>query len=122
MVARNDNLEERRGDADDAEGELSAGLSAPQERAIIALLNEPTIQKAAEAAGVGERTLHRWLDDPAFSKVYRRTRREAFSHAIALTNRYAPHAVNTLVKVMSDTAASHNARVSAATALLKLGR
>src|SRR5688572_1397483 len=98
---------------------LNADLEANQERAIIALLNEPTIQKAAEAAGVGERTLYRWLEDPTFARVHRKTRREAFSHAIALTSRYAPHAVNTLVKVMSDSTASHNARVGAATALLR---
>ena len=48
--------------------------------------------------------------------------REAFGQAIALTQRYATLAVTTLVRVMSDDAAPHHARVSAATALLKLVR
>ena len=37
------------------------GIHAKQQRAIAALISEPTIKGAAEVAGVGERTLHRWL-------------------------------------------------------------
>lgn len=33
-------------------------LSPKQQKAIIALLSEPTITEAAKIAGVGERTLH----------------------------------------------------------------
>jgi DNA-binding MarR family transcriptional regulator len=38
-------------------------LTTRQRRAIAALLTNPTIGEAAEAARVGERTLHRWLAD-----------------------------------------------------------
>jgi hypothetical protein len=93
-----------------------------QERAIVALLNEQTIQKAAESVGISDRTLHRWLAEPEFAERYRRARREAFGQAIALTQRYAPLAVNTLAKVMLDAAAPINAKVQAATAILKFGR
>ncbi len=65
------------------------GLTAPQERAIIALLNEQTVGRAAAAAEVGQRTLYRWLKEPTFSRAYREARREAFGQAIALTQRYA---------------------------------
>jgi hypothetical protein len=97
-------------------------LNPRQEKAIVALLGEHTVEKAAKAAGVGERTLYRWLDDPIFSSVYRKWRREAFSQAIALTQRYAPLAVNTLAKVMSDPSAPSSAKVSAATTLLRFAR
>jgi hypothetical protein len=101
----------------------SSGLSLSQEKAIVALLHHPTITKAAEDAGVGERTLHRWLDeDQAFASAFRRARREAFAHAIALTQHYAPHAANTLAKIMADEGATHHARVSAAATLLKFAR
>jgi hypothetical protein len=107
----------------DPEGSDENSLSLSQEKAIVALLHHPTITKAAEAAGVGERTLHRWLDDdPAFAGAFRRARREAFSHAIALTQHYAPHAANTLAKIMADEGATHHARVSAAATLLKFAR
>ncbi len=98
------------------------GLTPKQEQALIALLNEPTIERAAKTAGVGERTLHRWLEEPAFSRAYRRARREAFAQAMGASQRYAPLAVQTLAKIMADATLSVSARVSAATALLKFSR
>jgi hypothetical protein len=71
---------------------------------------------------VSQRTLYRWLREPDFSRAYRRARRDAFGQAIALTQRYAPLAVNTLVVVMADKDAPHHAKVSAATKLLRFGR
>ncbi|MEZ6235635.1 MAG: hypothetical protein R3B68_15725 [Phycisphaerales bacterium] len=98
-------------------------LKPSQERAIGALLVEPSVARAARAAGIGERTLHRWLrDDEAFLGAYRWARREAFGHAIGLTQRIAPHAVHTLASIMADGAAPYQARVAAATALLRFGR
>jgi len=98
------------------------GLTPVQERAIVALMNEQTVAKAAAAADVGQRTLYRWLRDPNFAHAYREARRQAFGQAIALTQRYAPLAVNTLAQVMMDKTAPHHAKVSAATNLLRFGR
>jgi hypothetical protein len=98
------------------------GLNAKQERAIIALINETSIARAADVTGVNETTLHRWLGEDDFAGAYRKARREAFSQAIALTQRYAPLAVNTLAQVMMDQTAGHSAKVSAASAMLKFGR
>jgi hypothetical protein len=98
------------------------GLNRKQEQAIIALLNEPTIPQAARAAGVGQRSLNRWLANPVFSRAYRNARREAFAHAVALTQRYAPVAVNTLAKIMADPTTPCHARVTAASTLLRFGR
>ena len=101
---------------------VTDGLTAKQEDAIIALLNEPTLSKAASAAGVGERTLYNWLREPVFSSRYRDARREAFSHAISLTQKYAPAAVAALTQVMADSSAPHSAKVQAASTLLRFGR
>ena len=46
--------------------DLQRALTPVQERAIIALLNEQTLSKAAAAAEVGQRTLYRWLRKPEF--------------------------------------------------------
>ena len=97
-------------------------LSPKQEKAILALLQEPTIAKAAKAAQVVDRTIHRWLSDDTFGKAYRKARREAFGHAIALTQHYAPLAVITLATLMADKSTPAHARVSAASTLLKFGR
>jgi hypothetical protein len=97
-------------------------LTPKQEEAITALLNCPSIAKAAEKVGMSDRQTYRWLDEPGFSKAYRAARRQAFSHAISLTQQYAPMAVATLTKIASDQSAPHSARVSASTALLKFSR
>ena len=97
-------------------------IGSDQEKAIIALINEPTVKKAAEAVGVSEPTLYRWMRETEFSRMYREARRESFRHAIALTQKYAPAAVQTLMKVMQDPGAAHSAKVSAATTLLKFSR
>jgi hypothetical protein len=97
-------------------------LTPKQHKAIAALLSEPTIRKAAETAGVGLRTVHDWLKIPAFKAAYREAQREAFKHSMALTQKYMPHAVQTLVKVMADEKSPPSAKVSAAAALMKYGR
>ncbi len=48
--------------------------------------------------------------------------REQFGHAIALMQRYAPLAVNTLAKVITDADAPASAKVAAATTRLRFGR
>ncbi len=107
--------------AEETNGPLGA-LTPQQERAIIALLNEQTIGRAAAVVEVSQRTLYRWLDKPAFSRAYRKARREAFGQAIALTQRYAPLAVNTLAQVMMDDHAPSSSKVAAATTILRFGR
>jgi hypothetical protein len=103
-------------------GPASIPLSPKQEQALLALLNETSITKAAEHAGVGERTLYRWLEEPAFRRQYKEARRTAFDQAIGLTQRCAAGAVQTLAKVMADPKSPASARVAAAAALLRFGR
>ena len=97
-------------------------LTPAQENAILALLAQPSVAKAAEACGVPERTLYNWLDDPHFDRAHRRARKLAFRQAIALSQRYAAMAVQTLAKVASDPNVPAAAKVSASTALLKFSR
>jgi hypothetical protein len=98
------------------------GLTGPQATAIAALLQEPTMQRAAEVAGVSVRTLQRWVKEELFRRALLRARREAFGQAVGLTQRLAPLAVATFAQVMKDPQAPAAAKVSAAVALLKFGR
>lgn len=98
------------------------GLTPEQETAIVALLNQPTVQKAAEQVGVSDRTVYRWMDEPEFSEAYRRARRQAFSQAIAMSQKYAPLALQALAKIVHDDSRPCSARVSAASAILKFSR
>jgi hypothetical protein len=98
------------------------GLSAEQDSAIIALVNETSIIKAADACGVNERTLRRWLNQPGFMAAYRQARRATMEQALGLTQRFLPAAIHTLAKVMTDPATPASSRVSAAAHLLRFGR
>jgi hypothetical protein len=103
-------------------GDILANLEPTQEQAIIALLNEPTVRKAAAAVGLNEKTIHRWLEEPAFSTAYRKARRQAFNQAISICHRFTPVALQTLAKILVNEKASDSSRVSAANAILKYGR
>ncbi len=72
-------------------------LSRYQEAAITALLTERTIAEAAAVAGVGERTLRRWLrENEGFIAAYRQARRRASEVAVAHLQRVAEKAAATL--------------------------
>ncbi len=98
------------------------GLSNRQEKALAALIVETSIEKASVACGIPQRTIYQWLERPEFSMAYRRARREAFAHAMSIAQRYSPHAIQTLVKIMADNSTASASRVAAATALLKFSR
>jgi hypothetical protein len=67
-----------------------------REQAALALLAKGTIREAAEAAGVGERTLRGWLRQPNFLRLYRRLRRQAVEAALGRLQDMAGDAVKTL--------------------------
>ena len=96
-----------------------ANLTSNQEKAVAALLSEPSVAAAAAKAGIGERTLFRWLDDPAFADAYRQARREAVSQAVARLQPMSTHAVTVLAMVMADTRVSPSTRVTAAKSVLE---
>jgi hypothetical protein len=92
-------------------------LSRRQEVAIAALLTEPTHAAAAAKAGIGEATLRRWLQLPAFRSAYRRARRELVESALGRIQAATGQAVDTLLAVAKGGAKDAD-RVRAAVALL----
>jgi hypothetical protein len=79
-----------------------------------------TLQDAAGTAGVGERTLRRWLRQPNFSRAYLECRREAVGQATARLQQAAGEAVSALEAVMRSPKASPASRVTAARSILDL--
>jgi hypothetical protein len=71
-------------------------LSRKQEQAIAALLAQPTIEAAARAANVAERTLKGWLVLPEFAAAYARARREVLERTVARLLKATGKAVDTL--------------------------
>src|SRR3954470_2930594 len=62
--------------------ELPQGLDAREAAAVEALLQQPTLARAAAVVGINERTLRRWMSSPAFRNALLEARRAAFSQAV----------------------------------------
>jgi len=95
----------------------SSILGRKQEEAIAALLTQRNVEEAAHAAGVGTRTLLRWLKLPEFQTAYRQARREAFGQAVARLQQATSAAATTLLKTMIDPATPASVKVRAAEAI-----
>ena len=89
-----------------------------KEGAIAALLSQRNIDEAARTAGIGARTLLRWMKDPEFDAAYRKARRLAFGQSVARLQQASGAAVSTLLKIMVDPVAPHSTRVRAADSVL----
>jgi hypothetical protein len=97
-------------------------LASRQERAIAALLNHASKEKAAEEAGVHPATLWRWQKDPNFQQALRERRRDAFSQCVGRLQQASMTAVETLLSIMQDEAAPSGSRVRAAQCVVELSQ
>ena len=95
-------------------------LSAKQEAALVALLAQPTLSHAAQACGLNEKTLRRWLKQPVFAEEYRTLRRQMTQQAIAQAQQVSGQAVLVLRALMMSNDAPASARVAAARSILEL--
>ena len=98
---------------------LSKAGGRREEQAIVALLEHPTLEKAAAALAVSDVTLWRWMQNPEFQEAYRKARREAFAQSVARLQHASQAAVGTLLRVMTDREAPAASRVRAADVVLQ---
>jgi hypothetical protein len=97
-------------------------LSLKQQKALAGLVSQPTLLLAAAQAGVGHRTLCRWLaEDEAFQNEYRKLRSEIVNNVTLQLQKSMNNAVNCLLSVINDPEESSAARVAAAKEILALG-
>jgi len=76
--------------------------AATQERAILALLSEKTLGAAAQSAGIGERTLRRWLtEDAEFAADYDAARLATFKAVMSRVQAMSAKAVDTLEDLLN---------------------
>lgn len=76
----------------------TAKLDKKKTEAISALLIHPTIEKAAQAVGISEKTLWRWLQIPEFDRAYEQARNQVLAQTISLLHKATGMAVTTLMK------------------------
>jgi hypothetical protein len=91
----------------------NGALPGKQETALNALLAHPTFKDAAQAAGVSEVTLWRYLREEKFAARYRTARREVVEHATMRLQHHAGDAAQTLHEIAVDKDSSASARVAA---------
>jgi cytosine/adenosine deaminase-related metal-dependent hydrolase len=96
-------------------------LGRKQEDAIAALLSHRNIDEAATAAGVGTRTLLRWLQLPEFKTEYLKARREVVSQTTARLQQAMGAAGTTVLKLMTDVNVPAAVRLRAAECVLDRG-
>ena len=87
-------------------------------RAIAALISQPTATAAAAAAGVGDRTLRRWMARPDFSRRLRTAQNEVLDQAFGTLRVATVEAVAALREIVGDQAGAKSARVAAARVVL----
>jgi hypothetical protein len=76
---------------------------AARERAVLALLSEPTLAAAGKRAGVGERTLRRWLNaDATFQAEFAAARQATFDAGMQRVQALAARAIETLEQLLNE--------------------
>ena len=89
-------------------------LGRKQEDAIAALLTQKNLDEAARVAGIGARTLLRWMKLPEFDQAYREARRKAFGQSIARLQQGTSAAATTLLKLLIEPGTPASVRARAA--------
>jgi len=89
-----------------------------KDRAVLALLEHSTAEKAAEAVGVHPATLRRWMRQPGFQEALRQARREKFSQSMGLLHLGTNAAISNLLKIMRDPQQPGSTQVRAIDSLL----
>ena len=79
--------------------QTAAQLSRRAQRIILALLEQPTQEKAAQAAGVSKATLWRWQQKPEFQRAWLEMHRRILP-GFARLQQAAPAAATTSMRVI----------------------
>lgn len=94
-------------------------MTPKKQKALLALLENPTKEKAAAAAGITSKTLRAYLADPEFQAEYKK----AFAGLVEDATRQAQQAIapalSTLRDVVEDGGENAQARISAARSILE---
>ncbi len=94
---------------------------AVRDQAILALLSEKSVAKAAARCGLSERTLHRWLTgDDAFQAEYSAAREANYQSGLHRVQALTAKAVDTLEDLL-DAKINPNVRLGAARTVAEIG-
>jgi hypothetical protein len=93
----------KQSDRTDKNNDIGKGTKQTRkDRAILAMLQYATIEKAAAAINMHPATLYRWLKLPDFRDQLIEARHTAFSQCLARLHQAAPVAANRLLRVLAN--------------------
>lgn len=93
-------------------------LTRRQQKAIVALLTEGTMGAAAKKAGIGERQLYRWKNDPVFVEALQQASDETLDATVRALTNASTTAAKVLLEIAEDPLASRPVKVRAADVIL----
>lgn len=96
-------------------------MTPKKQRALQALLTQPTKEAAAKAAGISPRTLRDYLADPEFQKEYKKAFGQLVQGATRQAQQALSPALSALRDIVEDEDESSSARIAAARSLLEYG-
>ena len=96
-------------------------LTQKQQKALSALLTNPTKEAAAKAAGIESKTLRRYLTDPEFQAEYQKAVSGMIEDAATQARQSLNPALSCLREIVEDGGETAPARISAARSLLEYG-
>jgi predicted xylose isomerase-like sugar epimerase len=97
-------------------------LTTNQRKALEALLTESSVRAAATAAGLGEATLYRYLNDEFFTSELRRRQQAILSATTAALCGLSSKALDALIDVLDSSTATEAVKTRAALGWLKQTR
>ena len=96
-------------------------LTPNKNKALQALLTQPTKAAAAAAAGISPRSLRDYLADPEFQAEYKKAFGQLVTDATRQAQQALSPAISALRDIVEDDTESSSARIAAARSLLEYG-
>lgn len=93
-------------------------INVSRDNAITALVTNPTVKGAAAACGVSEKTLHAWLNEPAFAEKVQKAQNTITRRSIGRVLLSVGQAIDVLEEIMLDKESNVGPRVTAAKAIM----
>jgi transposase-like protein len=95
--------------------EVLGSLPTLKYKAVVALLERPSVAEAAKAVDIHKATLYKWLaEDEEFRSAFRQAKRELFAATVSRLQQVAGEAIEVLRDVMNNKDQQGAARVGAA--------
>jgi DNA-binding transcriptional MerR regulator len=95
-----------------------ADSQTKRERAILYLLSSPTVEVAAEQAGISTRTLRRWSRQERFSADLEAARKSVFRHSLLRLAALTTKALEVVEAILDDDDATDRDKLRAAALVL----